>query len=221
MKESIFARNSFQDLMKTFIDSVLFTDESSFECNVVINKQNDRIWHPIGRGRPPNANFQVKNFPKKVMVWAGFTSKFLIGPYFFDNPVNSSSYQEMINTCVVSALKSKRKYSTVIFQQDGATPHTAAETKDLLKHHFSENRVISRGFAFQWPGYSPDLTPADFGLWPYIKSKVNIKNYSNVSELKVSIEEEFEKIEISFLQNCVYSVLDRCELCLNSNGGIF
>ena len=148
-----------------YLHNILFTDESTFDCNIHLNKQNNRIWSPKGDGPPLAANCAVKHFPPKICVWAGFTAQFRIGPYFFNDTVNSANYTDMIATCVIPALKSKRKFSSTVFQQDGATPHTSIHTKEFLRKAFGDNRVISRGFPFGWPGYSPDLTPADFGLW--------------------------------------------------------
>ena len=52
--------------------------------------------------------------------------------------------------------------------QDGAAPHTAKKTKEVLKKQFSD--VIGLGFQSNWPSHSPDLTP--FFLWGYLKEKV-------------------------------------------------
>ena len=112
---------------------IFFTDEYTFDCNIHLNKQNDRIWHSEGDGPPTIATFPVKHFPMKVCVWAAFTAKFKIGPFIFDNTVNSTNYTEMIPTCVIPLLKSKRKFSSTVFQQDGATLHTAVHTKEFLR----------------------------------------------------------------------------------------
>ncbi|GFX99874.1 uncharacterized protein TNCV_259111 [Trichonephila clavipes] len=53
--------------------------------------------------------------------------------------------------------------------QDGAPPHITRCVKDVLKHHFTEERVISRQFRHLWPPRSPDLNPCDFWLWGHLK----------------------------------------------------
>ena len=57
------------------------------------------------------------------------------------------------------------------FQQDGATPHTANESIDLVKSVFG-NRTVGRRLAVNWPPRSPDLTPLDFFLWGNLKERV-------------------------------------------------
>ncbi|GFS66383.1 uncharacterized protein TNCV_3856531 [Trichonephila clavipes] len=54
--------------------------------------------------------------------------------------------------------------------QDGATSHTANPVKTFLIQTLGEDRIVSRRCRYQWPLRSPDLTPADFWLWGYLKS---------------------------------------------------
>jgi hypothetical protein len=203
-----------------FLDNILFSDESLFELeNIQVNKQNKRFWCLKG-SQPLETAVTVKQFPKKLMVWFGFTSKFCIGPYFFYENVNATNYQDMLHTFVIPELKKKHKFSSTVFMQDGATPHTAKTVKEYLLSTFG-NRVISRGHEFGWPGYSPDLNPLDFAFWGFIKDLVGQHHYSTMDELKEAIIEEFAKMSTSFYQNSVYSLINRCYLCLEVNGGTF
>src|SRR4051812_33003184 len=47
-----------------------------------------------------------------------------------------------------------------IFQQDGATAHTARVTQEWL--HFFCPEIIEKD---QWPPNSPDLSPLDYHVW--------------------------------------------------------
>ncbi|GFX46946.1 uncharacterized protein TNCV_315691 [Trichonephila clavipes] len=53
--------------------------------------------------------------------------------------------------------------------QDGAPPHITRCVKDVLKHHFTVEHVISRQFLHLRPPRSPDLNPCDFWLWGYAR----------------------------------------------------
>ncbi|GFU83622.1 uncharacterized protein TNCV_655341 [Trichonephila clavipes] len=53
--------------------------------------------------------------------------------------------------------------------QDGAPPHITRCVTNVLKHHFTEERVISRQFRHMWPPRSPDLNPFYFWLWGHLK----------------------------------------------------
>ena len=58
----------------------------------------------------------------------------------------------------------------ILFQQDGATCHTARETMNLLRSRFGEQFMFRLG-PVDWPPRSCDITPLDFYLWGYVKSK--------------------------------------------------
>ena len=46
--------------------------------------------------------------------------------------------------------------------QDGPLPHIARQVTALLRAHFGDERVISRGFRIALPLSSLDLNPCDF-----------------------------------------------------------
>ncbi len=69
------------------------------------------------------------------------------------------NHGEMIsNFFIPELLQSGMDMSEQYFQQDGATPHTARESVQLLRTHF-DNQLITNP---HWPPRSPDLTPPDF-----------------------------------------------------------
>ena len=105
-----------------------------------------------------------------------------------------------------------------IIMQDGAPRHIANPVKSLL-HETFEDRVISRQFDNEWPPRSPDLTPADYWLWGYLKSRVYRNKPANLHALKESIRQEVRSISPELLQVSVWNVLTRLELLQATNGG--
>ena len=77
-------------------------------------------------------------------------------------------------------------FHQLFFMQDGAPP-ICVKVKQLLRHHFIPDRVISHDFPIGWPLRSPDITPCDFRLWIYLKSKVYVNGVSVLSILKDNI----------------------------------
>ncbi|UYV70218.1 hypothetical protein LAZ67_7002223 [Cordylochernes scorpioides] len=69
--------------------------------------------------------------------------------------------------------------SEITFMQDGGPPHISRGAKQLLKDTFSEDR----------PPRSPDLTPCDFWLWGYIRSRVYRCRPTTLAMLKASIRQ--------------------------------
>ena len=108
----------------------------------------------------------------------------------------------MIENFILPQLKLKRVFSKTIFQQDGARPHTSMRTMTLLKNAF-HTRIISRGSDFQWPGYSLDLSPVDFGFWGFLKSKIYGRNFRSFEELKMELQKAIEEIPTDFYERTI------------------
>ncbi|GBP69149.1 hypothetical protein EVAR_47424_1 [Eumeta japonica] len=103
---------------------------------------------------------------------------------FFENEkgraftVNSERYMEMLDEFFVPELQNfpgcnRRTW----FQQDGATSHTSYRSLPRVREIFP-GKLISRRGDINWPPRSPDLTPMDFFLWSYVKSKVSTNRLS-------------------------------------------
>ena len=61
--------------------------------------------------------------------------------------------------------------------QDGASPHIARQMTALLRAHFGDERVISRGFRIALFSRSPDLNIWDFWLWDFFKTMATEETY--------------------------------------------
>ena len=86
-----------------------------------------------------------------------------------------------------------RNLHDIWFQQDGATGHTARETMDLLRSCFGE-QFISRLGPVDWPPRSCDITPLDFYLWGYVKSKCFLDKPATIEALEANITEVISEI---------------------------
>jgi hypothetical protein len=95
------------------------------------------------------------------------SSNGLVGPYFFDDTVAGSVYQEMLTTYAWPQLKRKGLY----FQHDGAGAHYVVAVREWLDEKFPDRWIGRRG-PFECPARSPDLTTCDFFFWGYLKDTV-------------------------------------------------
>ena len=77
--------------------------------------------------------------------------------------------------------------------------------------------IISLGRDHDWLPRSPDLTPLDFFVWGYPKSKVFLTPPANLADLRQRITMEAAQIP----QNMTIQVLPeiRAELCIRNDGG--
>ena len=118
-----------------------------------------------------------------VMIWVGMTSDYLIGPYFFNGPVNAASYSAMLETWLIPQLRDRGLLDDVWLRHDGAPAHFALSVSNVLNERFP-GRWIGRGSPtspapLPWPPRSPDLTTPDNSLWGIIKGRVVAGRYNN------------------------------------------
>lgn len=140
--------------------NILYSDEAHFHIDGYVNKQNMRYWHPSN----PRERHQKRLHSPKTTVWCAISARGIIGPYFFNQGeiVNAEVYCRMIDEFLLPQLQQFPGYNNrTLFQQDGATPHTARVSMAKLREIFP-NKVISKYGDIPWPARSPDLTPADF-----------------------------------------------------------
>ncbi|VVC32213.1 Hypothetical protein CINCED_3A010967 [Cinara cedri] len=69
------------------INHILWTDQSKFTNNKILNKQNNRYW----LNENPHWTFPI-NFQAfwGTNVWIGLIGKKLLGPYFYDGTLTGS-----------------------------------------------------------------------------------------------------------------------------------
>ncbi|GFV53387.1 DUF4817 domain-containing protein [Trichonephila clavipes] len=133
--------------------------------------------------------------------------------------VNAQRYLTLLRETVVPCLIQRGQISNVTFMQDGATSHTANPVKAFLIQTFGEDRIVSRRCRYPWPPRSPDLTPTDFWLWGYLKSRVYLSGPSSLSELKDAIRREVSSIHPNVLHSTVAGFVTRLECLLPCGGG--
>lgn len=81
-------------------------------------------------------------------------------------------------------------------------------------------RLISKNGDFDWPPRSPDLTPSDFFLWCYLKSKVYVDKSKTLEALKVSIRQEMVAIQPETLRKVIENAEKRAHYAIRSEGDI-
>ncbi|GFT52787.1 uncharacterized protein TNCV_206241 [Trichonephila clavipes] len=184
----------------TWVFNILWTDEAHFSLHGDVNNHNCRIWTTSN----PRPFFFETQCP--VNGWIMKT-------------VNAQRYVTLLWETVVLCLIQRGQISNVTFMQDGATSHTANPVKAFLIQTFGEDRMVSRLCRYPWPPRSPDLTPADFWLWAYLKSRVYLSVPSNLSELKDAIRREVSSIHPDMLHSAFAGFVTRLECLLPCGGG--
>jgi hypothetical protein len=69
-----------------------------------------------------------------------------------------------------------------------------------------------------WAPCSLDLTPCDYWLWEYLKSKVFLCQPRTLNQLKDLIREAVHEITVEMLENAVYNLISRLDKIEENNG---
>ena len=203
--------------------NILWSDEAHFHLNGTVNTHNCRIW----ASENSHAFQEIPLHSPKVTVWCGFTSSFIIGPYFFEEntptgpktcSVNAEKYRTMLLNFAIPQLQQRGCLESTIFMQDGAPPHIGLRVQEVLRQHFTNDQIISRAFPVKWPARSPDLTPCDFWLWGHLKRLVYQGNVDNVATLKDRITLHVKQINEHLLHSAVENVVQRMHFLEHMQG---
>lgn len=119
--------------------------------------------------------------------------------------LNSQGYQSVIEEGLIPFYK---PYN--IFQQDGATCHTSKTTIDYID---SQN-VLNLS---DWPPTSPDLSIIE-NVWAFLKDKVGKRKAKNCDELWQIIQDEWNKIPSSYIENLYESIPRRLKMIQRNKG---
>ncbi|GFU71866.1 uncharacterized protein TNCV_1628071 [Trichonephila clavipes] len=203
--------------------NILWTDEAHFHLDGSVNTHNCRIWETDN----PHSTLRVPLHSPKVTVWCEFSASFILGPYFFEElgagglvtcSITGQRYASLLRNKIITDLQARQCLSRIIFMQDGAPPHITRCVTDVLKHHFPEERVISRQFRHLWPPRSPDLNPCDFWLWGHLKQLVSCDQPKTLPDLKDSISRYVLNISQNTLRSTVEHAILRFQIVAENDG---
>lgn len=186
-----------------WLEKVMFGDEAHFHVHGGVNKHNMRYW---SRCNPFWYREEPLHSPR-VTVLAFIGKQGVVGPMFFEGNVNQHNYLAMLTDTVLPTLSEDPfDLNSTILMQDGAPPHWAKSVRNWLNEHFP-GRWMGRGADgdsnIAWPPYSPDLTPPDFFLWGFIKSKVYTTQVADLAELRARIITAFANLPQEFVDRSV------------------
>ncbi|PNF38889.1 hypothetical protein B7P43_G09910 [Cryptotermes secundus] len=117
---------------KKFLDSVIFSDESTFHVSGKVNTHNCRIW---GSENPRVSLEHVRDSPK-VKVFCALSKERVYGPFFMEMNITSSVYLDILQEFLIPQLDEDDQEGRIHFQQDGAPPHCLGELRKYLNTRF-------------------------------------------------------------------------------------
>lgn len=198
---------------KAVLRRYCFSDEHGTSTN---DHSDRRQWADTPDQVIPRENLRIHN-AHRLQVWAcigvGYKSPiiFLKKKQARDDDEKKSFRQNAttyINKClskVTSHLQPPR-----IFQQDGATCHTAGRVYRYLE---TKGVVVLIG----WPPYSPDLNPIE-ELWAELDRRISNLHPQTAQQLEEATRAAWASIPQSMIDNYVLSFEAKCRKCVKNRG---
>ena len=151
-------------------------------------------------------------------MWAAIGQTGSFGPYFFDENVTSERCFTMLQEQFWPDVIGKGDEDTLIFMQNGAPPHWGRNVRAWFNETLP-GRWMGRGSPnLPWPPRSPDLTPCDFFLWGFIKSKVYATQSPCINTLKQRIRAAFIEIAVDIRNKLVLACREKLNLLVENSG---
>jgi hypothetical protein len=95
------------------------------------------------------------------------------------------------------------------FLHDSALAHTAGVGRFLARKQVT---------VLHHPSYSPDLAPADFFLFPKLKSQFKGKCFQDIYTIQANVTEEIRSIPKDSFKKSFQSLYKRCKSCIDQQG---
>jgi signal transduction histidine kinase len=207
---------------------MIFSDEAHFHLCGGVNRQDWIMW----ADENPHWFDERRLHPEKLTVWMGVGVEGVVGPYFWvpratERGIDSSWMMSLLVDQVIPELQTWPNSEQLIFQQDGARPHSADMVLELLDNTFP-NRWMANGTQehpapIAWPPRSPDLTPCDYFLWGWMKGRIFHRDQppKTLDELRAAIEEFAEELrqDRAMRERMMANYAHRLRVCLEREGG--
>jgi transposase len=187
---------------------VFVTDESYFW----LGDDGRPLWRRRGE-RGPDVQVQLNKFPKKLMVFAGFSMVYKSAIILITHgTVTAESYVDDLidQSGLIPDLNNIYGARGWTFMQDGASAHTAASTMDYLRLYCD---VLE-----DWPSGSPDLNPIE-NVWALMKRKVGAVQCQSIEDLGDIIIETWNSITQQEMTNLMMSMPTRIQATIDAQGG--
>jgi histone-lysine N-methyltransferase SETMAR len=197
---------------ETFRQLIVTGDETWVPHFDPPTKQESKVW--MTRGSDPPVKARREAHCKKVMLTLFFD---INGPLTIDflepgTTINADRYIASLEK-LKGDIRNKRRGDSkpFILHHDNARPHTAQKTTETVTR-------LKFGLLMH-PPYSPDLAPADFALFPQMKSCLRGKIYENRDNLEQEVRHSLlHQIPRESYGSAIDGLLSRWKKCVQLGG---
>lgn len=190
-------------------EKVIFSDEAKFD--VCVGDYRKRVIRTKTEAFHKDCLKRTVKFPKGIMVWGCMSARGLGVLHFIEGTVNAPKYQEILTHSLLPSIDKLFPNGECIFQQDGASSHTAKSTKKW----FGDNSIN----VLSHPSSSPDLNPIE-SVWH--KMKQNLRNHPQrtIAQLRHKLQEIWDNFSPTECEKLVSSMPSRVEAVIKSKGDV-
>ena len=154
----------------------------------------------------------------KVMLMVFYDSEGVIHYEFLPQgrTVNKEYYLEVVQRLRETVRKKRPdawRENRWMLQHDNAPSHSSFLVRDFLAKHATT--VLPQ------PPYSPDLAPADFFLFPKLKSTLKGRRFEYIEEIKTNSLAHLRSIPKTAFQECFRKLKKRWQRCIQSRREYF
>lgn len=190
-------------------NKVIFSDESKFD--VCVGDMRRRVIRSKQEAFHKDCLKRVVKFPHGQMVWGCMSARGLGRLSFIKGTVNAQKYQELLETSLLPSTQDLYPDGDFVFQQDGASSHTAKSTKNWL----SDRHIIT----LNWPANSPDLNVIET-VWHEMKRKLRDNPQRTLPNLQAKIEEIWHTLTPEFCRTLVSTMPARIQAVIKAKGDV-
>lgn len=185
---------------------VVWSDESRFR--LCVNDGRTRVWRQRGeRNRADLTHCSRQGGGGSVHVWGAIWYNGFSHLQILQRTVDGPYYSEVLAYFFDG---NRLPQGDWVFQHDNAPAH---------KSHVIRQFLARRGIGtIDWPSSSPDLNPIEH-VWDHIGRNVQSRRPENLLQLQEMVREEWEKLEMDFVNNLVNSMKRRIQAVIESRGG--
>lgn len=188
---------------------VIFSDESKFD--VCVGDSRKRVIRAKNEAFHKDCLKRTVKFAKGQMVWGCMSAEGVGQLMFIEGIVNATKYQSILQDCLLPSLEVLCPEGQCIFQQDGASSHTARTTKAW----FGTNNIN----VLSWPANSPDLNVIE-AVWHEMKRHLRNHPQRTIADLRQEIQRIWDALSPEFCKKLVESMPARIRAVIKAKGDV-
>lgn len=145
------------------------------------------------------------------MVWGCMSARGLGKLNFIDGTVNAQKYQHILETSLLPSAQELFPNEDYLFQQDGASCHSAKSTKNWFGNN--NIKVLSH------PASSPDLNVIET-VWHKMKQYLRNHPQRTIFDLRTKLQEIWDNFSPQMCQSLVNTMPLRVQAVVKAKGDV-